>query len=92
MHRLAHVAAITGIPVWELRPDFPRDGVPEERLTDMERQLLVILVTRWWVQIRGDDEMQAEVGELEGILRKISGTDTVVVVRRMYPSGAAISD
>jgi hypothetical protein len=53
----------------------------ESLFTDAERQLLVMLVTKAWVEIRDDSEMKAEAKELEGILRKISGVDKLLVVR-----------
>lgn len=49
-------------------------------LTDEERQLLVVLVTKAWVEIRHDSEMEKEASELESILRKISGTDKRIIV------------
>jgi len=50
-------------------------------ITDAERQLLVVLVIKAWVDIRQDPEMQTEAAELESILRKISGVDKTLVVR-----------
>lgn len=41
-------------------------------LSDAERQLLVVFVTKAWVEIRSDVEMQREADELVEILRKLS--------------------
>ncbi|MCK1670365.1 hypothetical protein [Bradyrhizobium sp. 150] len=46
-----------------------------EQITDAERQLLVVLVTKAWVEIRGDVDMRSEALELAGLLRKINGVD-----------------
>ena len=71
-----------------IMPEREEPADVEEPFTDAERQLLVVLVTKAWVEIRGDAEMASEAAELEGVLRKLSGVDTVLVARRAYPSGA----
>jgi hypothetical protein len=49
-------------------------------ITDEERQLLVVLVTKAWVEIRHDEAMQKEAAELGVLLRKLSGVDRRVTV------------
>jgi hypothetical protein len=51
-----------------------------EQITDAERQLLVVLVTKAWVEIRSDVDMMSEALELEGLLRKINGVDKRISV------------
>lgn len=51
----------------------------EETLTDAERVRLLRLCIRDIPHNQGDDD-------LTGIIGKISGTDTVLVARRAYPS------
>ena len=58
----------------------------EEVFTDDERLLLVTLVTQAHVNIRDDPEMKHANDECNGILRKLTGTDTVLVAKRAYPS------
>lgn len=58
----------------------------EEPFTDAERQLLLVLVSQAMVRIRDDAFMQHVVEECENIIRKLSGTDTVLVAQRTYPS------
>jgi len=53
----------------------------ETLFTDSERQLVVMLVTKAWVEIRDDSGLKAETAELESILRKINGVDKLLVVR-----------
>lgn len=57
-----------------------------ETMSDSERQLLIVLVTQAWVGLRHDADMLPQANELEGMLRKLSGTDTRVVCERAYPS------
>ena len=61
----------------------------EERFADAERQLLIMLVTRALVSIQLDPEMDAQTEECRTILRRLSGTDTVLVARRAYASTAS---
>lgn len=49
------------------------------KFTDAERQLLLVLVTRHWVRISDDPVMRSEADELKGVIRKLSGVDTVIV-------------
>ena len=58
----------------------------EEQFPDSERQLLVVLVTQAMVRIADDAAMQAAVAECHSLLKKLSGTDTVLIARRAYPS------
>lgn len=53
------------------------------QVTDAERQLLVVLVTKAWVEIRGDIDMLAATMELETLLRKISGVDKRITVEEV---------
>lgn len=46
-----------------------------EYLTDMERMLVVTLVTEAWARIQGDPAMKSAAQECEGIVRKLSGVD-----------------
>jgi hypothetical protein len=57
------------------------DGMSDTLITDDERQLLVLLVTRAWLEIRDDSYMRQESAELEVLLRKINGVDKVLTVR-----------
>ncbi|MCK1742208.1 hypothetical protein IVA80_15390 [Bradyrhizobium sp. 139] len=54
-------------------------------LTDMERQLLVVLVTKQWVEIRDDPDMDRQVDELLSIMRKINGVDVQLIARNPDP-------
>lgn len=63
----------------------------EERFTDAERQLLVVWAMRSLLAIQGDPEMVPEIAECRAILRKLTGTDTVLIARRAYPSDTASS-
>jgi len=56
----------------------------EETLCDAERRKLVELCIRAMPLYRADDPDLTE--RLEAMIAKLSGTDTVVVVRRAYPS------
>ena len=58
----------------------------EELFSDNERQLLIVWATRALVQLRMLDDLPDAMDECESILRKLSGTDTVLVARRAYPS------
>lgn len=51
----------------------------DEPLTDAQRRLLIALVMGAMPKDRGDPELTA-------IIAKLSGTDTVVIARRAYPS------
>lgn len=51
-----------------------------EQITDAERQLLVVLVCRAWLEIRDDIDMRSDALELAGLLRKLSGVDKRVSV------------
>lgn len=59
-----------------------------ERLPDEQRQLIVVLVTKAMFEIKDDPEMKAQERECLEIIKRLSGTDTVVTVERAYPSGA----
>jgi hypothetical protein len=61
----------------------------EERFPDSERQLLVVWATRALVAIQHYSEMDDVAEECRSILRKLTGTDTVLVARRAYPSMAS---
>lgn len=50
------------------------------QITDAERQLLVVLVTKAWAEIRHEEGFVREAMELEDILRKISGVDKRLTV------------
>lgn len=51
----------------------------EEQLTDAERRRLLALAIEAVPADKGDPM-------LTGLIAKLSGTDTVVIVRRAYPS------
>lgn len=57
-----------------------------ERFPDAHRQLLLVLVTRAYVDIQNDPEMRTQIKECRDILRRLEGTDTRVMVERAYPS------
>ena len=57
--------------------------VYEEKLSDYERLLIVNLVTEKWAKIVNDPEFIQQIHELSGIIRKLSGADKTVVVRRI---------
>jgi hypothetical protein len=50
-------------------------------LTEEERQLLVLLVTKQWVEIRDLPGMEEQTKELEKIMIKIGGAGTFICVR-----------
>lgn len=60
----------------------------EEAFTDGERQLLMVFVTDALVRHKDDPDMKQHIDECFGILRRLNGTDTVIIARRAYPSGA----
>jgi hypothetical protein len=51
-----------------------------QTLTDEERQLVIVLLMKQWVEIRTIGDMEREAKELEDIIRKISGTDKRVLI------------
>lgn len=55
--------------------DRPHGNTRTEIVPDTLRQLLVVLVTKAWAEIRNDPEMTAPRGELEDLMRLISGSD-----------------
>ena len=61
----------------------------EERFPDAERQLMVVWATQALVALHRDPEMATAAEECRSILRKLTGTDTVLVARRAYPSTAS---
>lgn len=66
-----------------LADGWPNDSAAtptSEPITDAERQLLVVLVMKAFVEIRDDAEMLPQIAELEKLLRKISGVDKRVVM------------
>jgi hypothetical protein len=65
--------------------------MPTEILPDQSRQLLVSLVMKAWVEIRDDPAMMEHARECQDIIRRLSGSDTVVKVERAYASGASDS-
>ena len=65
----------------------PNEAAITERLPDSHRQLIVVLVTEAWSRIRSDPEMTTQRRECEAIIRRLSGTDTRLVVERAYASG-----
>jgi len=60
-----------------------------ERMTDAQRQLLLVVVSREWARLRYDLDMQPKADELHDLVAMLSGTDTAVVVERAYPSRRA---
>lgn len=59
----------------------------EESFTDQERQLLILLATKSLVEIDSTDlYLQSAIQELNSIIKKLTGTDTVIVARRAYTS------
>ena len=74
----------TALPPRPGRTPGPRRVV--EHLTDENRQLLVVLLTREYTRLRYDTDMQPEADELIGMIAKLTGADTVVLCERAYPS------
>jgi hypothetical protein len=58
----------------------------EQKFTDSERQLLVVLVQKALIEIKGDLDMWRQIDEVRTLLGKLSGTDTVLVAQRAYSS------
>ena len=54
----------------------------EETFPDSERQLLVVWATRALVGLQYLNDLPDAMAECESILRKLTGTDTVLVARR----------
>ena len=61
----------------------------EERFSDAERQKLVVMVTRALISARRDPERTNEAEQYRSMLRKLTGTDTVLYARRAYSSTAS---
>jgi hypothetical protein len=53
-----------------------------QRLTDSERQLLLVFVMEAWVRVRSDPAMQAQSSECENIISALSGVETQVICRK----------
>lgn len=56
--------------------------MPDIRFSEAERQLLLVLVTEAWARINADPEMQPQITECVDLIRKLSGTDTVLLARK----------
>lgn len=54
-------------------------------LTDSERQLILVLVTKEWVRLRylRDTHMKGTIEELDSIINKLFGVDTKVIVEKI---------
>ncbi len=59
-----------------------------ETIPDAQRQLLIVLVTRAYVEIRDDLDMAAQTEECEALIKRLSGETTRLLVVRTTPSGA----
>jgi hypothetical protein len=57
-----------------------------ERFPDAQRLLLVVLASRAWADIRNDPDMRENIAELDEMIARLGGTDTVLYASRAYPS------
>jgi hypothetical protein len=57
-------------------------GETEQRLTDSERQLLMVFVMEAMVRVASDPFIQAHVDECHSIICKLQGVDTQVICRK----------
>jgi hypothetical protein len=74
----AHIAGVRDLVIVNAK-DHRNRVVSEEQLTDAERRRLLALAIEAVPADKGDPM-------LTGLIAKLSGTDTVVIVRRAYPS------
>jgi hypothetical protein len=65
----------------------------EEKFTDRERTLLVVLVQKALLELKADPVLAAARGggdhmiaEVRTVLGRLSGTDTVLIAQRAYSS------
>ncbi len=70
-----------------VRPEPPTLPIIET-IPDAQRQLLVVLVTRAYVEIRDDLDLAGQTTECEALIARLSGETTRLLVVRATPSGA----
>ncbi len=61
-----------------------------EVIPDEQRQLLIVMISRAYVQIKDDPEMASAAQECSDLIKRLSGTDTVLIAERAYASGVDI--
>jgi len=63
-----------------------------ERFSDAHRQLIVTLLLKSWVRLRGDPDLADAEEELRSIVARMGGTDTVLFASRAYPSKQRVEE
>lgn len=54
----------------------------DKKLTDAQRQLVLVLFTKAWVEIRDDIELMHNAHEMTEVIELFSGTDTEIISRK----------